>query len=934
MDVDGLFAIFDGLTLSQPPPAVEPDPLALQQVLGRESSAKKKQQRRGPLRDLPEYDHDLRVETVLQVRGKCHHQVTYPSRYACDPVRRELPHPAKTYPFELDLFQKEAIFCIEGGQSVMVSAHTSAGENGHCRIRPLSNQKLRDFTEEFQDVGLMTGDVTINGTANCLIMTTEILRSMLYRGSDVTKSVAWVIFDEVHYMRDKERGVIWEETLILLSDDVRFVFLSATIPNALQFAQWVSWLHRQPVHVISTEHRPVPLEFYACSAGEGTFYQIMDEDKNLLEENIKKCLSETEKGTGKADRFQRGKKGGFGRLECEQNAKQLQKLDFNTETEKASVGELFSNAIDLLSEEDQKLPQVTSILPILRRGIGIHHGGLLPIIKEVVELLFSEGLIKVLFATETFAMGLNMPARTVFFTCIRKFDGTEFRNVNPGEFIQMSGRAGRRGLDSKGTVIVLVDQEVSAEGLKTVINGAASSLDSAFHVTNNMILNMMRIDGRKPENLMEKSFLHFQKLQSIPQIVEEIREVTKEIDKLDVDAEKEVDFETYQDLHDCLGRIESQMWEVLERPNSLRRLLQPGRVVRIKRGDKDFKWGVCLRILKQGFRKATPASSEPASTKAQVVLLARKNVQSPFINDVQPLTLEDVRRGEEDIRVFSVGLDWVHGISPYVLQNLPKELQFKHQRLKTLNIIKDVNIKIGHQKFSPQEILKNLTIPDPELKVLQSKHRVVAGRMKESRVHRDQALQETFQSRYLRKVALTRELETKVLELNRRRKLLHMEELSSQKRIFRTMGFIDSRDVVLMKGKIACEIECQNEILLTELLLNGTFVHMDHHVISALLSCFVFEEKVKNPAELPEHLKRPFEEVQSLWSKGASFHAVCQSTDVFEGSIIRALRRLNELLAQMFSAASFIGSNVLELRFSQCIQFIKRDIVFAASLYI
>jgi ATP-dependent RNA helicase DOB1 len=184
-----------------------------------------------------------------------------------------LREPAKIYPFKLDTFQQNAIAYIEKNESVLVAAHTSAGKTVVAEyaiaqslkrkqrviytspIKALSNQKFRDMQEEFSDVGLMTGDMTINPNATCLIMTTEILRSMLYRGSEIVREVAWVIYDEVHYMRDKERGVVWEESIILLPHKVRFVFLSATIPNAKEFVGWVSKLHHQKCHVVYTDYR-------------------------------------------------------------------------------------------------------------------------------------------------------------------------------------------------------------------------------------------------------------------------------------------------------------------------------------------------------------------------------------------------------------------------------------------------------------------------------------------------------------------------------------------------------------------------------------------------------------------------------------------------------------------------------------------------------
>lgn len=472
---------------------------------------------------LDEFDIDslksrISVHTIDSPQSCTHEVAVYPDQEYI-PIKPSTSAPAKQYPFVLDPFQKEAISCIENNQSVLVSAHTSAGKTVVAEyaiakslkekqrviyttpIKALSNQKYREFTEEFKDVGLVTGDVTINPSASCLIMTTEILRNMLYRGSEVMREVGWVIFDEIHYMRDKERGVVWEETLILLPDNVRYVFLSATIPNARQFAEWICKLHKQPCHVVYTDYRPTPLQHFMFPAGGDGIHLILDEKGNFKEDNFNAAM-QVLKDSGDASKGdQKGRKGGikgkdasqtnifkivkmimernfapviifsFSKKDCEVYAMQMAKLDFNSNEEKKLVDEVFNNALDVLSEEDRNLPQVENVLPLLRRGIGIHHGGLLPILKEIIEILFGEGLIKALFATETFAMGLNMPARTVLFTTPRKFDGKDFRWITSGEYIQMSGRAGRRGLDDKGIVILMIDEKVSPAAGKAIVQG-------------------------------------------------------------------------------------------------------------------------------------------------------------------------------------------------------------------------------------------------------------------------------------------------------------------------------------------------------------------------------------------------------------------------------------------------------------------------------
>lgn len=446
-----------------------------------------------------------------------------------------------------------------------MSAHTSAGKTvvaeyaiAQCLknnqrviytspIKALSNQKYREFAAEFGDAGLMTGDVTINPTATCLVMTTEILRSMLYRGSEIMREVGWVIFDEIHYMRDAIRGVVWEETIILLPDQVRYVFLSATIPNAMQFAEWVTKMHNQPCHVVYTDFRPTPLQHYFHPHGAEGIHLIVDEKGVFREENFQKAMSAIadKKGDDPADAMAKRKgkgkdkklnKGGtqeqndiqkiirmimfknlnpvivfsFSKRECENGAIQLRKLSFNDDSEKEMVSKVFNSAIEMLSEDDRNLPQIQNILPLLRRGIGVHHSGLLPILKETIEILFQEGLIKVLFATETFSIGLNMPAKTVVFTSVRKFDGFSQRWVTPSEFVQMSGRAGRRGLDDRGIVIMMIGEEMDPAVAKDIVRGEQDRLNSAFHLGYNMVLNLMRVEGISPEFMLERCFFQFQ----------------------------------------------------------------------------------------------------------------------------------------------------------------------------------------------------------------------------------------------------------------------------------------------------------------------------------------------------------------------------------------------------------------------------------------
>jgi ATP-dependent RNA helicase DOB1 len=382
------------------------------------------------------------------------------------PIKVSPPtEPAKTYNFPLDPFQQQAINYIDREESVLVAAHTSAGKTAVAEyaiakslkagqrvvytspIKALSNQKFRDLQEEFGDVGLMTGDITINPEATALVMTTEILRSMLYRGSELMREVAWVIYDEVHYMRDSERGVVWEESIVLLPHKVKFVFLSATIPNATQFADWIAEIHHQPCHVVYTNYRPTPLQHYVFPQGGDGLHLVVDEKGKFRETNFQKAMATLQSGNADVSAAEamlnsgngrkRGRGGSenkkknspfadlhrivklimdrnldpvivfsFSKKDCEKYALALNQEDFTDDVEKDLIRQVYTNAIESLSEDDRKLPQVEALLPLLKRGIGIHHGGLLPILKEIVEILFSEGLIKTLFATETFSIGM------------------------------------------------------------------------------------------------------------------------------------------------------------------------------------------------------------------------------------------------------------------------------------------------------------------------------------------------------------------------------------------------------------------------------------------------------------------------------------------------------------------------------------------------
>ncbi|KAF3765507.1 hypothetical protein M406DRAFT_78310, partial [Cryphonectria parasitica EP155] len=969
----------------------------------------------------------------LTLAHNIQHQVALPPDldYEYVPLSNHKPpaEPARTYKFKLDPFQSLSVASIERDESVLVSAHTSAGKTvvaeyaiAQCLkrnqrviytspIKALSNQKYRDFQADFGDVGLMTGDVTINPTASCLVMTTEILRSMLYRGSEIMREVAWVIFDEVHYLRDKSRGVVWEETIILLPDKVRYVFLSATIPNAFQFAEWIAKIHRQACHVVYTDFRPTPLQNYFFPAGGDGIFLIVDEKGNFREDNFAKSMAliEAKKGADPSDinapQKGRGKnkktnKGGasdsqsdiskiikmimkksfhpvivfnFSKRDCEAMALAISHMTFNTPSEKTMVKTVFENAISTLSEEDRTLPQLTHILPLLERGIGVHHSGLLPILKETIEILFQEGLIKALFATETFSIGLNMPARTVVFSGVTKFDGHKQRPLTVGEYIQMSGRAGRRGLDDRGIVIMMIDDKLEPETAREMVAGQQDKLNSAFYLGYNMVLNLQRIETISPEFMLERCFYQFQNNASVPALERELISLQQERDNMVIADETTV--KEYYNLRNSLEEYTKDMIAVIQHPNYCSEFLQPGRLVQIKTPTgEDFDWGVIINFTTRRSARAGEAPHPPQESIFIDVLL-RLDGDSDEVRRIQPT--KDVM--PPGIRPF------VERRSKYcryevvpVLLNCVKA--FGQIRLFVKGDLKSEqemgtcgkNLEEAKRRF-PDGIpildpIENMGITDDSFKKLMRKIEVLESRLLSNPLHGSSRLPELWEQ-YSKKVSLADQIKEKKKAIAKAHSIAQLDELKSRKRVLRRLGFINEAEVVQMKARVACEISSTegHELLLSELLFNRFFNELSPELCASVLSVFIFDERVETQA-LKEELVKPYREVQAtartiakvsqeskldvneeeyvqslkwqlmetvfVWAQGKPFAEICKMTNAYEGSLIRLFRRLEELLRQMAQAGKVMGSEELQKKFEASLKMIKRDIVAANSLYI
>ena len=455
--------------------------------------------------------------------------------------------------YTLNPFQVEAVAAIRGGHNVLVSAPTGAGktlvaeyaiEDAVARgrrciytspIKALSNQKYRDFRDDPKiDVGLLTGDVTIHPSGQVLIMTTEILRNAIFDNPEYLHDVEYVVFDEVHYMDDVERGSVWEESLIFAPENIRFICLSATISNVEELGAWLREIRGPDIVVIHSSRRPVPLHHRLFTARSGVF-ELEDVDRVRQRESAsheragrKRRGRGARRGGGRGDEWGEVPRPGplldelqerkllpvlvfaFSRKDCERLAYANAGRELLSAQERLQMEALQEELLRLFQLDRGEMQG--ELLAMARRGIGYHHAGMLPIHKELVERMFTSGLLKMLFTTETFALGINMPARTVVFHSLRKFDGVTFDYMHTRDYLQMAGRAGRQGIDREGLVYSLLSPRDLAEApVRRILSGRPEPVESRFRLSFSSILHLVERLGRaRVHEAWEKSFNQFQ----------------------------------------------------------------------------------------------------------------------------------------------------------------------------------------------------------------------------------------------------------------------------------------------------------------------------------------------------------------------------------------------------------------------------------------
>ncbi len=445
--------------------------------------------------------------------------------------------------FELDDFQKQAIEHIQEGKSVVVCAPTGAGktciaqsaihlalEKGErifytTPLKALSNQKFNDFSRTYGEdlVGLLTGDTTINRDAKIVVMTTEVFRNMLYGTTfgdlkDNLQNVKYVVLDEVHYMNDEDRGTVWEESIIYCPTNIQIIALSATVQNSQQLTDWINTVHSK-TELVYTDFRPVPLRFfYYDSSKPNTILPLLTPDgklnKKIRPESKYKYFNKKEKVKNPTTSIVQvlHEKNmlpaiyfTFSRKKCDENARKCLKLELLTKEESLELNQL----VDKYIKENPYLENNPQI-DLIKQGIASHHAGLLPGWKALVEKLFQKGLIKVVFATETLAAGINMPARTTIISSISKRTDNGHRTLSANEFLQMSGRAGRRGMDEIGYVVVIGTPFQTPDEVAQLVSSDANPLESKFSPRYSMVLNLLqRFSLDEAKELIFKTFGYF-----------------------------------------------------------------------------------------------------------------------------------------------------------------------------------------------------------------------------------------------------------------------------------------------------------------------------------------------------------------------------------------------------------------------------------------
>jgi ATP-dependent RNA helicase HelY len=836
------------------------------------------------------------------------------------------------YGFRFDAFQLRACQALSRGHGVLVAAPTGSGktvvgefavhlalaQGRKCfyttPIKALSNQKYADLVRWHgpDRVGLLTGDNSINGEAPVVVMTTEVLRNMLYGGSATLAGLGYVVLDEVHYLADRFRGAVWEEVIIHLPEQVRVVALSATVSNAEEFGEWLTRV-RGGTAVVVDEHRPVPLWQHVLA--EGRLYDLfVSGDGSQAGPGVNPELVRLARREEWARRAARPGRGGprparprppsrpeiiqrldaagllpaisfvFSRAGCDAAVRQCLDagLRLTTDEEAQVITELAERRTAEIADADLEVLGYGEWLAGLQRGIAAHHAGLLPTFKEVVEELFGAGLVRAVYATETLALGINMPARTVVIERLDKWNGEARADLTPGEYTQITGRAGRRGIDVEGHAVVLWQPGLDPEALAGLAGTRTYPLNSSFRPSYNMAVNLVRRAGReRAAAVLESSFAQFQADRSVAGAAERARRVREELAALTVTCDRG-DFTGYWQLRQELAQREA---DVARQRAAAQRAAAAASLGGLRRGD--------IITVPGGRRAGVVVVLEPGL--APVVLTATRQVKRLSLADfpAPPGLLGQIRVP-----------NWFSARSP------------KHRR----DLAASVRAKLAGRGTGPPEPAPE---PGPEL----------AGLRRRLRAHpchgcpdRDEHLRQA--GRRARLEQEVRRLEATVAGRS------HVIARTFQRvcAVLEQLGYLNG-DQVTAEGQRLADLYTELDLLAAECLRRGLWEGLDPAGLAACVSALTFESRVPGePARLPggrarevlaamvglwgelsaaeqQHrlsfLREPdlgFAWAAHAWARGKPLDAVL-GEDLTPGDFVRAAKQVIDLLGQIAVAA-------------------------------
>jgi ATP-dependent RNA helicase HelY len=838
------------------------------------------------------------------------------------PLSGELAGFTAQLPFTLDDFQRRACQALENGHGVLVCAPTGAGKTvvgefavhlglaagGKCfyttPIKALSNQKHNDLVRRYgpEKIGLLTGDQSINGDADVVVMTTEVLRNMLYANSPALRGLSYVVMDEVHFLADRMRGAVWEEVILHLPDDVLLVSLSATVSNAEEFGGWIQTV-RGDTTVVVDEHRPVPL-WQHVMVGKRMF-DLFDYRATAVAKSGRELLVDPEllrhiAHRREADRLadwqpRRGRPGNrgrptiyrppsrpdvismldhegllpaitfvFSRAGCDAAVKQCLRssLRLTTDGERVRIAEVIDRRTADLNEADLIVLDYHEWREGLLRGLAAHHAGMLPTFRHTVEELFTAGLVKAVFATETLALGINMPARTVVLERLVKFNGEQHMPLTPGEYTQLTGRAGRRGIDVEGHAVVLWHPDVEPAEVAGLASTRTFPLRSSFAPSYNMTINLVHQMGpTQAHKLLESSFAQYQADRSVVGLVRGIERGERMLDEIAAElGDREAPILDYVRLRLQIAERERAQ----SRASRLqRRKATNDALASLRRGD--------IINITHGRRSGLA-----------VVLEADRSDDDP-----RPLVLTENRWAG---RISSA--DYAGASSPIGSMTLPKRVEHRNPRVRrdTASALRsaaaglDVPSAKGKRSGPPKE-----PDVDPELAMLRDQLRRHPAHQLPDREEKARLAE-----RYLRIERDNEQIRKKVAAATNSlaRTFDRIVVLLTERGFIHGRG--DGDPKVTDDGRVLARIYSESDLLVAECLRGGTWEGLDAAELAAVLSAVLYESRGDTPGapqgvDVPTGtLRRALNQTRRLWTElraDEQRHRITQSREPDDGFV-------------------------------------------------